>query len=187
MIPGSDKVKYDNRDDKVVWLTSSWVDENEKKCKALKVLDGQLHGFGYGLNKLLEEQLGFEIKARTPSMLALYSGEIVPGARYDYHVDNPYQTQMESVDDKRRLTLIYYISDGPWDVHRDGGGLQVALSNPRRAPRTTAEALQNPKLTVAPESDTMVIFFSHTMYHAVLPVMGDRHRFAMSTWFQSAA
>merc|ERR1740121_2770403 len=90
---------------------------------------------------------------------------------------------MESVDDRRRLTLIYYISDGPWDVHRDGGGLQVALSNPRRAPRTTAEALQHPKLTVAPACDTMVAFFAHTMFHAVLPVVGAKRRFALSTWF----
>merc|ERR1712232_232876 len=104
----------------------------------------------------------------------------------DFHVDNPYQTSMASRDDKRRLTLVYYMSDGPWDVHRDGGALQVCLTDPRRAPSTVAEARKSGSmLTVAPRMDTLVAFFSHTMYHAVLPVEPGRQRFALSTWFQS--
>lgn len=183
LTPGGDRIKYDVRDDKVLYMTSSWTESNVKKCKALKVLDGQLGDFGWGLNKLLEEQLGVTLKQRTPAMLACYAGDVVPGARYDFHVDNPYQTSMEVPDDKRRLTVVYYINDSAWDVHRQGGALQVLLSNPRKAPRTTAEAMQSPRLTVAPESDTMAVFFSHTMYHAVLPVVGSKRRFALSTWF----
>eukprot|EP00913_Durusdinium_trenchii_P022619 g21242.t1 len=68
-----------------------------------------------------------------------------------------------------RLTLIYYVADGPWDVHKDGGALQVCLSDPRRAPSSTAEALSHPFFTVAPDCDTLVAFWSHTMFHAVLP------------------
>jgi len=186
VVPGSAQVKYDTRDDKVVWMTGEWTERNRKKCKALKVLDDQLGDFGWGLNALLEEQLGISLKQRTTGMLACYAGDVVPGARYDFHVDNPYQTSMEVADDKRRLTLIYYINDGSWDVSRDGGALQVCLTDPRRAPRTTAEAIQHPKLTVSPECDTMVAFFSHTMYHAVLPVIGAKRRSALSTWFMCA-
>lgn len=182
--PGSGEVKFDARDDKIIWMTRDWVKTHEKRSNALKVLDGQLTDFGYGLKTMLEEQLGLNLASRTPGMLACYAGEHAPGARYDYHIDNPFQTAMGVPDDKRRLTLLYYISDGPWDVSKDGGGLQVALSNPRRAPRTTSEALNFDKMTIAPECDTLVAFWSHTMYHAVLPVMGTRRRFALSAWFQ---
>lgn len=183
IVPGSEQIQYDSRDDKVVWMTSAWHEKFEKKCKALKVLDGLLGDFGFGLKHLLENQLGLEIRQRTCSMLSCYAGDEVPGARYDFHVDNPFQTSMRVPDDKRRLTVIYYISDGAWDVHKDGGALQVCLTNPRRALATTGEAITAPQLTVAPECDTLAIFFSHTMYHAVLPVTSNRKRFALSTWF----
>jgi len=183
VVPGSEQVRYDTRDDRVVWMTGEFKERYCNKCKALGVLDGQLEKFGWGLNQILEEELGFTLKQRTTGMLACYAGDMVPGARYDFHVDNPYQTSMEVVDDRRRLTLVYYINNSGWDVHKDGGGLQVCLTNPRRAPRTTTEAKQAPKLTVAPECDTLVAFFSHTMYHAVLPVVGDKRRWALSTWF----
>lgn len=183
---GSDSIRFDSRDDKVAWFTKAFVAEHERNIKALKVLDSQLQDFGFGIAKLLEEQLGLTITTRTPAMLACYAGDAVDQPRYDYHMDNPYQTNMQVPDDKRRLTLLYYVSDGPWDVHKDGGALQVALSNPRRPPKTTAEALQHDKITIAPESDTLVLFFSHTMYHAVLPVTSKtRRRFAMSTWFNT--
>jgi len=184
MVPGSDQIRYDARDDKVVWLTNDWTQKNQQKCKALKVLDGQLGEFGLGLNKLLEDQLGLSLSRRTCGMLACYAGDAVPGARYDFHVDNPYQTSMDVPDDKRRLSLVYYINEGNWDVEKDGGALQVCLAGPRKAPRTASEALQAEKLTVAPVCDTMAVFFSHTMYHAVLPVLSNRRRFALSTWFQ---
>jgi len=186
VVPGSNQIRYQTRDDKVVWLTSDFLDKNEKKCKALKVLDGQLGDFGMGLSSFLESELGLSIRRRSCGMLACYPGDTTPGARYDYHIDNPYQTSMEVPDDKRRLTIVYYISDGPWDVHKDGGALQVCLAGPRKAPRTAAEALRPEveRLTIAPECDTMAVFFSHTMYHAVLPVTSSRRRYALSTWFQ---
>lgn len=183
---GSTEVTFSPRDDKVLWMTKDFLTQHEKQTKALKVLDSQLTDFGMGLAKLLEAQLGLTLSNRTPGMVACYDGEVVDGPRYDYHMDNPYQTQMGTPDDKRRITLVYYISDGPWDVRTDGGALQVALGNPRRPPRTTSEALRFEKLTIAPESDTLVCFFSHTMYHAVLPVLSKRKRFAMSTWFNTA-
>lgn len=182
--PAGDRVEYSFRDDIVLWMTTAWHERQDRKGNALKVLDQQLTDFGLGLKPLLEEELGLYISKRSLGMLSCYDGGITPGARYDFHVDNPYQTQMETRDDKRRLTVIYYISDAPWDVKKDGGAFQVCLSNPRKAPRTTTEALQHPKLTVSPASDTLVVFFSHTMYHAVLPVLGNRKRFALSTWFQ---
>jgi len=185
VMPGSNQVNYRPRDDRVVWMTQDWCAKNEKHCRALKVLDSQLHGFGFGLGKIFEEQLGVPLKQRTCGMLSCYSGEAVPGAKYDFHVDNPYQTQMGTPDDKRRLTVIYYISDAPWDVEKDGGALQVCLSNPRRAPRTTTEALQSDTVTIASSPDTLVAFFSHTMYHAVLPLVSTRTRFALSSWFQT--
>lgn len=184
-VPGLDEIRFDTRDDKVVWMTKAWLTEHEKQSKALKVLDSQLTDFGWGLAKLIEEQLGLTLSSRTPGMLSCYAGDEVDGPRYDYHMDNPYQTSMGTPDDKRRLTVIYYVSDGPWDVHADGGALQVALSDPRRPPKTTAEALQHDKLTIAPDADTLVVFFSHTMYHAVLPVLSKRRRFALSTWFST--
>eukprot|EP00405_Crypthecodinium_cohnii_P037749 CAMPEP_0206537772 /NCGR_PEP_ID=MMETSP0325_2-20121206/7496_1 /ASSEMBLY_ACC=CAM_ASM_000347 /TAXON_ID=2866 /ORGANISM="Crypthecodinium cohnii, Strain Seligo" /LENGTH=334 /DNA_ID=CAMNT_0054035143 /DNA_START=52 /DNA_END=1056 /DNA_ORIENTATION=+ len=180
----SGEVHYDVRDDKVVWFSSQWMQEHEKSARALKVLEGQLGDFGLGLNKLLEEQLGLSLRRRSCGMLSCYDGDSKPGARYDFHVDNPYMTSMEVPDDKRRLTLVYYINEPDWDVDRDGGALQVCLSNPRKAPRTTAEAMKSERVTVAPTCDTMAVFFSHTMYHAVLPVTSNRRRFALSTWFQ---
>lgn len=182
--PASGRVMFDARDDKVVWMSSAWTAANERKCKALKVLDGQLGDFGMGLRPVLEEQLGLSIKQRTVGMLSCYAGDSAPNAKYDYHIDNPFQTAMGTPDDKRRLTVIYYINDQPWDVRKDGGALQVALSNPRRAPLTTSEALQHPKLTIAPTADTLVVFFSHTLFHAVLPVVSEKRRFALSAWFQ---
>jgi len=161
--PAGDRVEYSFRDDIVLWMTTAWHERQDRKGNALKVLDQQLTDFGLGLKPLLEEELGLYISKRSLGMLSCYDGGITPGARYDFHVDNPYQTQMETRDDKRRLTVIYYISDAPWDVKK---------------------ALQHPKLTVSPASDTLVVFFSHTMYHAVLPVLGNRKRFALSTWFQ---
>jgi len=184
LAPGSEQIRYDARDDRVAWLTSDFVQKNERMCKALKVLNGQLADFGMGLTEVLERDLGLVIKNRTCGMLSCYDGSSVPGARYDYHVDNPYQTSMDVPDDKRRLTLIYYISDGPWIAEKDGGALQVCLTDPRRAPRTASEALKAEKITISPECDTMVAFFSHTMYHAVLPVSSKRRRFALSTWLQ---
>lgn len=115
---GSSQVKFDSRDDKVCWFTNEFVDKHDKRLTFLKTLDSQLNSFGFGLKVLLEEQLGIDIKKRTPSMLACYAGDKVPGARYDFHVDNPYMTSMQVPDDKRRLTLIYYISDGEWDVKK---------------------------------------------------------------------
>jgi len=184
--PGSEKIKFDARDDKVVWFSKEFVEVNEKKIKALKVLEGQVSDFGCGLKPLLESQLGIQLEGRTTCMLSCYSGEDVSGPRYDYHVDNPYQTNMAVKDDGRRLTLVYYISDSPWDVQKDGGGFQVCLTNPRRCPRTTAEAMNSPKLTIAPNCDTLVAFFAHTMHHAVLPVTSKRRRFALSTWFKGS-
>merc|ERR1711862_268300 len=114
-----------------------------------------------GLKRLLEDQLGLYLKGRTVGMLAAYDGDVKPGASYDFHVDNPYQTSMSTPDDKRRLTCIYYLNDESWDVERDGGALQVCLTNPRRAPTTTAEATTtSSKLTIAPCMDTLVVFFS---------------------------
>lgn len=183
-MPGSEKIRFDTRDDKVLWLTSAWTKENMKRCKAVQTLDGQLTSFGFGLAKLLEEQLGLTLAKRTCGMLACYDGTANNGPRYDCHVDNPYQTSMRVPDDKRRLTVLYYINDGPWDVHKDGGALKLYLAGPQSAPKTAAEAVQAEKLIVTPESDTLVAFFSHTMYHAVLPVLSNRRRFALSTWFQ---
>lgn len=185
-MPGSPVIKFDTRDDKVLWMTKSWMSEHEREIKALKVLDDQLTDFGWGLAKLMEEQLGLTIASRTPGMLSCYPGHQVDGPRYDFHLDNPYQSSMGTPDDKRRLTLVYYISEAPWDVRKDGGALQVALSNPRRAPMTTEEALGSNMLTISPDADTLVAFFSHTMYHAVLPVMSKRPRFALSTWMNTA-
>merc|ERR1712190_175270 len=179
IVPGSHEIRFDARDDKIVNLTQSWMSKNASKCKALKVLDDQLGNFGWGLKNMLEDQLGLMLHQRSPGMLACYDGDLVPGARYDFHVDNPYQTSMDVPDDKRRLTVIYYINDGAWDIQKNGGALQVCLSNPRRAPRTTAEAKTHPKLIVAPQCDTMVAFFSHTMFHAVLPIIGAKRRFAI--------
>eukprot|EP00930_Biecheleria_cincta_P028126 TRINITY_DN19610_c0_g1_i1.p1 TRINITY_DN19610_c0_g1~~TRINITY_DN19610_c0_g1_i1.p1 ORF type:complete len:333 (+),score=58.14 TRINITY_DN19610_c0_g1_i1:167-1165(+) len=172
VVPGSSQIRYDARDDKVHWLSSKWMDANEKRARALKVLDGQLTDFGLGISKLLEDELGLAIGKRSAGMLACYDGKTVPGAQYGFHVDNPYQTQMDVPDDGRRLTLIYYITDGPWDVKKDGGGLQVCLSDPRKTPKTTREAMTHDRFTVSPEGDTLVVFFSHKMYHAVLPVTG---------------
>jgi hypothetical protein len=184
-VAGGTEIRFEDRDDKVLWMTKDWLTNHEKESKALKVLDGQLTDFGMGLAKLLEDRLGLVIANRTPGMLACYAGDDVNEPRYDYHMDNPYQTSMGTPDDKRRLTVIYYISDRSWDVRTEGGALQVALSDPRRPPKTTAEALQHDKITIAPDSDSLVIFFSHTMYHAVLPVTCKRRRFALSTWFQT--
>ncbi|CAK9002783.1 Hypoxia-inducible factor prolyl hydroxylase (HIF-PH) (Egg-laying defective protein 9) (Hypoxia-inducible factor-proline dioxygenase), partial [Durusdinium trenchii] len=181
--PGSQEIQFSARDDKVICLSSTVLEALGKKAQALKVLDNQLADFGWGIKKLLEDQLGVSLTKRTPGMLSCYDGKAVPDAQYAYHVDNPYLTNMSVPDDGRRLTLIYYVADGPWDVHKDGGALQVCLSDPRRAPSSTAEALSHPFFTVAPDCDTLVAFWSHTMFHAVLPVTGTKPRFALSTWF----
>lgn len=181
--PGGSEIQFNARDDKVICLSSAVMDALGKKAQALKVLDTQLGDFGWGVHKLLEEQLGLTLTKRTPGMLSCYDGKTVPDAQYGFHVDNPYLTNMGVPDDGRRLTLVYYIADGPWDVEQDGGALQVCLSDPRRAPSSTAEALTHDLFTVAPEGDTLVVFFSHTMFHAVLPVSGTKPRFALSTWF----
>jgi len=181
--PGGSDIQFNARDDKVICLSSAVMDALGKKAQALKVLDTQLGDFGWGVHKLLEEQLGLTLTKRTPGMLSCYDGKTVPDAQYGFHVDNPYLTNMGVPDDGRRLTLVYYIADGPWDVEKDGGALQVCLSDPRRAPSSTAEALTHDLFTVAPEGDTLVAFFSHTMFHAVLPVSGTKPRFALSTWF----
>jgi len=181
--PGGSDIQFNARDDKVICLSSAVMDALGKKAQALKVLDTQLGDFGWGVHKLLEEQLGLTLTKRTPGMLSCYDGKTVPDAQYGFHVDNPYLTNMGVPDDGRRLTLVYYIADGPWDVEKDGGALQVCLSDPRRAPSSTAEALTHDLFTVVPEGDTLVAFFSHTMFHAVLPVSGTKPRFALSTWF----
>merc|ERR1711957_497583 len=122
------------------------------------------------------------MRKRSCGMLACYPGDEKPGAAYDVHVDNPYMTCMATPDDGRRLTLIYYLNQG-WDVG-DGGALQVCLSDPRQPPSTAADALQHPTMNILPEADTLVAFFSHTMFHSVLPCT-SRKRFALSTWFQT--
>lgn len=180
-VPGGE-VGYEARQDRVVWLSAAWTRQHDRRCKALKVLDSQLSEFGQGLKALLEEQLGLALRQRSCGMLACYAGDEAPGVGYGFHVDNPYLTCMATPDDGRRLTLVYFLNQA-WEP-RNGGALQVCLSDPRRPPSTASEALQHPRLTVAPEADTLVAFFSHTMFHAVLPVV-DRKRFALSTWFQS--
>lgn len=183
--PGSKELNVSARDDKVAWLTKDFVTKHQKMCKHLANCDRLLEEFGVGLKPLLEEQLDLPLSNRTPGMLACYAGDAVPGARYDYHVDNPYQTAAAVPDDKRRLTVIYYISDGEWDIDQDGGALEVLLAGPRRAPDTCAEAMsKGERLRVAPQADTIVVFFAHKMYHAVLPVSSHRRRFALSTWFR---
>jgi len=181
---GSNQVMYDERDDQIVWLTKTWKHEHEQDCKALIALDKQLGDFGWGLSKFLEVQLGLDLVSQTPGMLSCYAGDVKPGARYDFHVDNPYQTSMRVPDDKRRLTVIYYLGDESWDIHRNGGALQFCLTDPSRAPTTLTDAASHTaRLTVAPSCDTLVVFFSHTMYHAVLPLTSAKRRFAFSTWF----
>ncbi|CAE7460113.1 MTR1 [Symbiodinium sp. CCMP2456] len=179
--PGGSEIQFNARDDKVICLSSAVMDALGKKAQALKVLDTQLGDFGWG------EQLGLTLTKRTPGMLSCYDGKTVPDAQYGFHVDNPYLTNMGVPDDGRRLTLVYYIADGPWNVEQAAVDLpekfEVCLSDPRRAPSSTAEALTHDLFTVAPEGDTLVAFFSHTMFHAVLPVSGRKPRFALSTWF----
>lgn len=185
--PGSHEITFNARDDKVICLSSSVLDALGKKVQALKKVDEQLANFGWGIKQILEDQLGLSLTKRTPGMLSCYDGQKVPDAQYGFHVDNPYMTNMAVPDDGRRLTLIFYISDGQhWDVQKDGGALQVCMSDPRRAPSSTAEALTHPLFTVAPDCDTLVAFWSHTMFHAVLPVTGTKPRFALSTWFMGS-
>lgn len=185
--PGSHEITFNARDDKVICLSSSVLEALGKKAQALKKVDEQLANFGWGIKQILEDQLGLSLTKRTPGMLSCYDGKKVPDAQYGFHVDNPYMTNMAVPDDGRRLTLIFYISDGQhWDVHKDGGALQVCMSDPRRAPSSTAEALSHPLFTVAPDCDTLVAFWSHTMFHAVLPVTGTKPRFALSTWFMGS-
>ena len=185
--PGSQEIAFNARDDKVICLSSAVLSTLGKKVQALKKVDEQLANFGWGIKQILEEQLGLNLTKRTPGMLSCYDGKTVPDAQYGFHVDNPYMTNMAVPDDGRRLTLIFYISDGQhWDVHKDGGALQVCMSDPRRAPASTAEALTYPLFTVAPDCDTLVAFWSHTMFHAVLPVTGTKPRFALSTWFMGS-
>lgn len=181
---GGEEVEYSSRDDKVAWFTEEFLRKNEKATRTLKALNDHLGDFGMGMARLLEEELGLEIEKRTCGMLSCYTQEVCEGPRYDFHIDNPYQTLMECKDDKRRLTIVYYMNDGAWDVQHDGGGLQCLLTDPRRAPKTTSEALASPELTISPTADTLVVFFAHTIMHAVLPVTSNKRRFALSCWFQ---
>ncbi|CAE7941896.1 AMY1A [Symbiodinium necroappetens] len=174
--PGGTEIQFNARDDKVICLSSAVMDALGKKAQALKVLDTQLGDFGWG------EQLGLTLTKRTPGMLSCYDGKTVPDAQYGFHVDNPYLTNM-GVPDDGRLTLVYYIADGPWDVEQAAADLpekfrgredlvlicRCASRIPEGllAPLPRLKALTHDLFTVAPEGDTLVrpvVFFSHTMF-----------------------
>ena len=71
--------------------------------------------------------------------------------------------------DPRVLTAIVYLNE-KWDAARDGGELSIDVDGSARAAK------------LAPELDRLVVFWSRTAAHEVLPV--SRDRYALSMWFK---
>lgn len=76
------------------------------------------------------EQLGIRLYAPRAAMVSIYPGD---GAAFEPHVDNA--TRCGGSDDGRRLTMVLYANEAPWDVspRADGGALRVFPADPTGA------------------------------------------------------
>ena len=85
---------------------------------------------------------------------------------YTRHFDNP--RLLGGSDNLRRLTILLYLNEGQWD-DANGGQLRLHVKN-------------NDKydVTIAPQSNRAVVFFSDLIEHEVLPCF--THRVALTVW-----
>ena len=93
----------------------------------------------------------------------------LPGASYPKHVDNACSRDASGAPaDKRWITCIYYLNPN-WD-HKWGGHLRLYTD-------------EGP-LDIAPDGDSLVVFFADRVVHEVLPTTKDDHhqRFALTIW-----
>ena len=98
------------------------------------------------------------------------------GARYTYHLDNPRRRN------SRLLTAVFYLNAG-WE-EAQGGALR--LLEPTTAPGTDDAGPPTTILgEVSPRLDTLVLFWSDSVPHEVLPPAqaGGPARRALSVWY----
>merc|ERR1719329_623102 len=111
------------------------------------------------------------VTAREPVMASCYA----PGSRYIRHYDNNCDATGQPGDgcNGRRLSAVFYLNESPSDS--DGGHLRLVCS-------------RGHTFDVLPELDTLALFWADRRTpHEVLPVTGQRSRFAISCWYVDLA
>lgn len=111
------------------------------------------------------------------SHLALYP----IGSDYKRHLDQ-FETRDNKLQPQRQISCILYLNQD-W-IENDGGHLRLYF-NPK-SDVTDSNILKNLQLEelqldISPVGGRLVIFFSDTFYHAVLPA--SRDRMSLTGWF----
>lgn len=139
-------------------------------------IDGRrsLIGFVENLRLAIVASTDVEVAPELVELSYLIYGET--GAYYDRHID-----AIRNGTHQRRFSFIIYLggvndNDGPcmnpWNIERDGGALRIYDGE-------SSQILCD----VVPESGTLVVFSSTSVWHEVLPVL--RKRVCVVGWFNS--
>lgn len=164
-------------EDKVFWLRQA-EDVPNRQITALKALQTNMSDFSTSLMERFGQEMGIKYDCFWNAMVSCYTGDRL----YDRHIDNPHQGNEGFPDNGMRLTLNYYINPH-WEPNGDnGGGLDVYLTDPRRAPESASEAKKSPKFRVAPHADTLVLLLSDRMAHQVIPTRGKGRWYCLTVW-----
>eukprot|EP00930_Biecheleria_cincta_P056221 TRINITY_DN42387_c0_g1_i1.p1 TRINITY_DN42387_c0_g1~~TRINITY_DN42387_c0_g1_i1.p1 ORF type:complete len:334 (+),score=71.72 TRINITY_DN42387_c0_g1_i1:64-1002(+) len=165
---------------KVLWIADE-AGSSRRKMDALKLLSQNMQDFAVGLGDIMQQELRVGFTHSWNAMLSCYTGS----KSYCLHIDNPHKSGGETAlpDNGLRLTLCYYINPH-WDPDSgvNGGGLDVFLTDPRKAPPAASAARKAPKLRIAPHADTLALFLSERMAHQVVETSGKDRWYCLTMW-----
>ncbi|KAF4648246.1 egl nine 2, partial [Perkinsus olseni] len=117
---------------------------------------------------------GVDTVVAQSSMVAIYPaarGGNGVGSRYIRHIDNP-------IGDGRILTVMVYLNPEGWSLDSHGGTLRVFHAMEDGSEVATG---------ICPSGGRLLVFLSDRVPHEVLPVTGDLHRLAITTWYMDFA
>mmetsp|Transcript_7896 Transcript_7896/g.18485 ORF Transcript_7896/g.18485 Transcript_7896/m.18485 type:complete len:317 (+) Transcript_7896:122-1072(+) len=179
-------------EEKVVWLRPPEPEADPKGAvgtQALRLLASNMADFGAGLGSMLKEDCGCDYDRHGHSFISCYTGD----RTYSLHLDNPHLCDADRAqvrpDNGLRLSAVYFINPH-WDSEADSecrGGLDLHLTDPKASPSTAAAAKQAGRLRVAPQADTLVLFFSERLAHQVVATRGTQKWMCMQMWYMNGA
>lgn len=167
-------------EEKVVWVKDSQNSAVHTKS-ALKMLASNIADFAAGLSDAVKRETNVKYDRHGHVMLSCYTGD----KSYGLHIDNAHaSSEQGQPDNGMRATLVYYINPY-WDPDGDDdcGGLDIYLTDAKKAPSSASAARSARKLRVAPHADTLAVFLSERMAHQVIATKGkDSKVFCLTLW-----
>lgn len=157
----------------------------EDLCKELGLnalfgLSEKIANFAAELQPMIEDSALDDVTGKNRS-IAVLSRCISdhPDFTQKAFLDNPMNSAVQPGPNNRRELSIYFFLNAEY-CERDGGAMQVTCDAPDA--KLAQSAASSKVKRIAPESDTMVVFRSNAMAHAVEPVTPNRESYALSIW-----